>query len=111
MRIEKERIITLRELWEKERNRCIKLVEEKKRWGNKVHWYWMFEMFGETLTEKTTFMNNNGTLFDEADCQVCGYHPKPDEKMMHFDFSFCSEYECGLTICKNCLKRLAKELK
>lgn len=111
-KIEKESIITARELTEKERKRLLDSPNAPgfKYWlGNREYpLTWMKERFGETLKEKDGLTHSNGSRFDEADCSVCGKEVNPDEKVIHFDFSFCDEYSCGMNICKDCLVRLNK---
>ena len=111
-KIQKESIITARELVEAERKRLLDSpnAPDFKSWlGNRKYpLTWMKEQFGETLKEKDGLTHPNGSRFDKTDCSVCGKEVNPDEEVIHFDFSFCDEYSCGMNICKDCLVRLKK---
>ncbi len=44
-------------------------------------------------------------------CSVCGKQLDLKEKFIYIPFSFCVEYDCGITICKNCVKKMEEKLK
>lgn len=111
MRITKEEIITARQLFERERKRLIESQKDPdfKKWlGDRSYpLEWMKQVYGETLIEKDEPFKMNGERFDDADCNVCGKEHGPDDRIVHLDFSFCGEYDCGINICYTCLNRLA----
>ena len=101
-KVEKIKVIAPRDLVEKERTRLLKLYKPQR---------WMIQQFGKTLIEKDGLTHPNGERFNDGDCNVCQREIKPDEKIIHLDFSFCDEYSCGMNICKKCLIKLKKMLK
>lgn len=103
------KITTPRIMVEKERERVKNIPNqpdfEKRLNGRKWPLEWMTIQFGETLTENDGFTTIYGK-YQEADCNVCGNSPAPDEKIVKFKFSFCDEYECSMTICETCIKKI-----
>lgn len=110
--IEKESIITARKLVEKERKELLDAPNKPdfESWlGNREYpLKWMKKQYGKTLREKDGLTYPNGERYDNTDCNVCGKKVNPDEKVVHFSFSFCNEYSCGMNICEDCLVRLKK---
>lgn len=115
MKIQNEQITSARKLIEEERKRLLETPNRPdfKRWlgDRKYPLKWMKEQFGETLIEKDGFTHPNGQRFSDADCNVCGKQVNPDENIIIFSFSFCDEYDCGMNICHDCLKRLENKLR
>lgn len=99
------RVVTNRECTEIERQRLLKVKDERPEWwsNNKLS-SWARNMFGETLTEKTPE--------SQIACSVCGRLPvDPDENLLYLDFSFCDEYNCSMHICEKCLNKMKEKIK
>lgn len=113
-RIDGEHITSAREMVENERQRLLgfPLRLEFKTWLAGREWplEWMKNRFGPTLIEKDGLTYPNGEVFDGADCSVCGHCPDADECIIHFEFSFCGEYGCGMNVCRGCLERLLENI-
>ena len=102
-KIDSIEVTTGRQLVEEERERLLKIEEEKRP-------DWARKQFGETLTEKDGLTYPSGNPFDEYQCNVCGKLPGVDEKIIKLAFSFCDEYPCGINICRQCLIELTNRI-
>ena len=93
----------------KERKRLEKRVASPEYDKRKHHWVWMEEWLAKTDEEH--FDHNYKTdsyyagYIDDKYCNVCG---KKDRFFLAMDFSFCSEYGCGIQICSKCLDEMQK---
>lgn len=105
--IESEEIICMKEVWEKERQEHIELTKAINK--NRIP-SWITKQFGDGL-KGNSYTYANGALFDKADCNVCGKHSLPEQKVVKLLFSFCDEHSCRLCICGDCIKRWFKMVK
>lgn len=83
-----------------ERDRLNKIVNSPEYKNNK-QWHWM-----EEWLEKTDEENLNNIF--QQECDMCG---KKERYLLETSFSFCKEYECGMKLCKSCVKELYEESK
>jgi hypothetical protein len=110
-KIDSMEITNGRKMVEKERARLLKRKESDPTWWKEEgRSRWARNQFGPTLTEKDGTIHPDGSLFDDARCQICGEIPGPDEKILSLSFSFCEEYGCGMNICRKCLSVMTKKL-
>ena len=112
-KIENIKVITNLQLVETERQRLLKLVDDKSEqnkdwWTDKNRSDWARERFGENLTEK------DGLTFPSGDkstiaCNCCGKVKPNNEKLISITFNYDDEQSGGF-ICKKCINKMSKML-
>ncbi len=97
--IDKIRKATPRQIIEERRKELI--AHLAGRYSN-----WDKDIWGPTLLETPTeeVYEKDHDVSDKITCALCGKKWKIDEKFIRLEFSFCDEYNCGMSICSDCPK-------
>ena len=86
------------EIIKTERQRLKGLLKEYPE--NASHlWDWMIRWLAKS--DKKHLADVDNCYY----CNVCGATPR---YIIHADFSFCDEYDCGISFCKECVENLYK---
>jgi hypothetical protein len=85
---------------QKERERIEKALAEHPEKGE-VGGMWHHLSKWLKVTNQDHF--NHGD--DSISCNVCG---ALEVEMIHANFSFCDEYDCGITFCRKCARQIGK---
>ena len=101
---------TPREVIETERARLIQSSIDSKDWWNTPNRSdWARIRFGKDLKKpaEEIYKEMDGDVSyvygsSKGYCQICGENFKLDEKFRVLTFSFCDEYDCGMSIHKKC---------
>ena len=108
-KIKSMEVTTARDIIEKERERLRESrVRNKEWWQDTSSSDWARKNFGDNLD--VPISDEMIRIYGE-ECNICERIPALDEQFLHLEFSFCDEYNCGMYICKGCLKSMWKKVK
>jgi hypothetical protein len=106
-------ITTPRQIIEKERARLIALRDSKDQWwtisnrSDIVLADFSTNVFPNVVLAQYNDRKSDITYvggLDKGYCQICGENFGLDEEFVSMSFSFCDEYDCGMSIHKICPK-------
>lgn len=95
------KIVKALDLIKEERKRLLHLKETDKEWNINTklqyRWAWMLKWLAKTDEEHL----RECTL--GSNCSSCG---EMQTEWLECEFSFCDEYGCGMSLCKECIDAL-----